>query len=277
MKNSNEDTNVLLRTNEPEDNTFVNNAHTQKVNQFEITKTKLNEICAGLTRETQKYDPNETIKAIESYICVSGKLDRMLYSEISSYMFSLEDEDRGIYTTNLDKLMSTTLNQNHEANEECQKIILKIYDHSQLALRQIENTNNIFANSIDEARENLERQMKGIEKEYITILGIFASVILAFVGGMTFSTSVLQNMANVSIYRLVLTIDFLAFIFINAIYVLMEFIFTINGKNDGNTKQPFEVKRVNKVCLVIGIITVIAWLFDLEQFQSVFSSILTWG
>ena len=214
---------------------------------------------------------------IESYIRTSNKLDRMLYSEISSYIFSLESEDRGIYTTNLDNLMNTTLNLKDGSSEDCRKIILKIYDHSQLALHQIENTNNIFANSIDEAKENLERQMKGIEKEYITILGIFASVVLAFVGGMTFSTSVLQNMAVVSIYRLFLTIDFLAFIFINAIYVLMEFIFTINGKNDGNTKQPFEVKRVNKVCLVIGIITVIAWLFDLEQFQSVFSSILTLG
>ena len=44
-------------------------------------------------------------------------------------------------------------------------MIVKIYDHFQLALHQIENVNNIFANSIEEAKENLQKQIKGVEKE----------------------------------------------------------------------------------------------------------------
>lgn len=62
-----------------------------------------------------------------------------------------------------------------------------------MALHQIENVNNIFANSIGEAKENLQKQIKGVEKEYITILGIFAAIVLAFVGGITFSNSVLAK------------------------------------------------------------------------------------
>lgn len=37
--------------------------------------------------------------------------------------------------------------------DDSKKLIIKIYDHFQLALHQIENVNNIFANSIEEAKD----------------------------------------------------------------------------------------------------------------------------
>ena len=110
-----------------------------------------------------------------------------------------------------------SLNEENNVNQDIKKIILKIYDHSQLVLYQIENANNIFINSIEESKQSLEKSVKSIEKEYITILGIFASIVFAFVGTITFSASVLENISSVSIYRLLLVIDFLAFIFINIV------------------------------------------------------------
>ena len=92
----------------------------------------------------------------------------------------------------------------------------------------------------------MQKEIKSVEKEYISILGIFAAIVLAFVGGITFSTSVLQNISMVSIFRLLLVIDFLAFILINTIYILVKFIFTINEKN----ANFFNVKALNTACLV---------------------------
>ena len=40
------------------------------------------------------------------------------------------------------------------------------------------------------------------QREYISILGIFAAVVLAFTGGIAFSTSVLKNINTVSVYRI---------------------------------------------------------------------------
>ena len=77
---------------------------------------------------------------------------------------------------------------------------IKIYDHFQLVLYQIENINNIFADGIEEAKTNLKQEVKGIEKEYISILGIFASIVLAFVGG------IMQNIGSSSIYRILLVV-----------------------------------------------------------------------
>ena len=257
---------VLLRTT---DNTTMSLEQSKKFNN---TKRKINGICKALSLNTQKYDPQKTVENISAYITSTNKLDRILYSEISNYVYSLEMSERGIFATNLEKLLLYSLNDNNEVSEDCKKMIVKIYEHFQLALHQIENVNNIFANSIEEAKENLQKQIKGVEKEYITILGIFAAIVLAFVGGITFSTSVLQNISATSIFRLLLVVDFLAFVLINTIYILLKFIFAINDKN---TKL-FNIKALNIACLLIAIIIVISWIFNVDQVPDFISNYLPW-
>lgn len=222
---------------------------------------------------TQKYDPQKTVENISAYITSTNKLDRILYSEISNYVYSLEMPERGIFATNLEKLLLYSLDDNNGVSEDCKKMIVKIYDHFQLALHQIENVNNIFADSIEEAKENLQKQIKGVEKEYISILGIFAAIVLAFVGGITFSTSVLQNISAVSVFRLLLVVDFLAFVLINVIYILVKFIFTINEKN----AKLFNIRPLNIVCLIIAIIIVISWILNADQIPNFISKFLPWG
>lgn len=258
---------VLLRTT---DNQTMSLKQSKK---FTNTKRKINGICKALSLNTQKYDPQKTVENIASYISSSNKLDRILYSEISNYVYSLEMSERGILATNLEKLLLYSLDDNNVIKDDCKKIIVKIYDHSQLALHQIENVNNIFANSIEDAKENLQKQIKGVEKEYISILGILSAIVLAFVGGITFSTSVLQNISAVSVFRLLLVVDFLAFVLINVIYILVKFIFTINEKN---TKL-FNIKALNIACLVIAMIIVISWILNVNQIPDFISQFLPWS
>lgn len=222
---------------------------------------------------TQKYDPQKTVESITLYIVSTNRLDRILYSEISNYVYSLEVSQRGVFATNLEKLLLYSLNDNNSVNKDCKKMIVKIYDHFQLALHQIENANNIFADSIEEAKENLQKQVKSVEKEYISILGIFASIVLAFVGGITFATSVLQNISAVSVFRLLLVVDFLSFVLINIIYILIKFIFTINEKN----AKLFNIKALNITCLIIGIVIVVSWILSINQIPDFISEFLPWS
>lgn len=258
---------VLLRTT---DNTTMSLEQSKKFNN---TKRKINGICKALSLETQKYDPQKTVENINLYIASPNKLDRILYSEISNYVFSLGMSERGIFATNLEKLLLYSLDDKNAVSEDSKKLIVKIYDHFQLALHQIENVNNIFANSIEEAKENLQKQIKGVEKEYITILGIFASIVLAFVGGITFSTSVLQNISGISVFRLLLIVDFLAFVLINVIYILVKFIFTINEKD----AKLFNIKMLNIACIVIAIIIIIGWVLNVNQIPDFMSDFLPWS
>jgi len=258
---------VLLRTT---DNTIISLEQSKK---FTYKKKKKKSFKKDFSKKPKNGEPQKTVENIESYISSSNKLDRILYSEISNYVYSLEMSERGIFATNLEKLLLYSLDDKNDVNDDCKKMIVKIYDHFQLALHQIENVNNIFANSIEEAKENLQKQIKGVEKEYISILGIFAAIVLAFVGGITFSTSVLQNISVVSVFRLLLVVDFLAFVLINVIYILVKFIFTINEKD----AKLFNIKALNIACLAIAIIIVISWTLNANQIRDFISQFLPWS
>ena len=112
---------VLLRTT---DNTTMSLEQSKKFNN---TKRKINGICKALSMNTQKYDPQKTVENISAYITSTNKLDRILYSEISNYVYSLEMPERGIFATNLEKLLLYSLDDNNGVSEDCKKMIVKIY------------------------------------------------------------------------------------------------------------------------------------------------------
>ena len=226
--------------------------------ELENSRRRIVGICNSLKTSSQEYKPEKTVISIKKYIDEPVKMERILYSEISNYIFSLEPNERGTFATNAEKLLSFSYSDS-ACDSDCRRIIIKIYDHSQLALYQIENASNIVTAGIEDTKNNLQteliKEIKGMEKEYITILGIFAAIVLAFVGGITFSSSVLQHMACVSIFRLLIVIDFLGLVLINTIYLLMKFIFVINGHDT----ELFKIEKTNRFFSVVGILIIVSW------------------
>ena len=155
--------------------------------------------------------------------------------------------------------------------------IKKLYDHVSLdiarlsysdalnwkisgeeAIEKLQSQMNNLKSDIEKAnisQAEIEKDMKDQQKDYVTILGIFAAIMLAFVGGITFSSSVLQHMACVSIFRLLVVIDFLGFVLINTIYLLMKFIFVINGHDT----ELFKIKCINIFFSVVGMLIIGSW------------------
>ena len=74
------------------------------------TKRKINGICKALSKETKDYDPAKTVENIQNYLENKDKMERILYSEISSYVFAMDMNARGIFATNVEKLMIYALN-----------------------------------------------------------------------------------------------------------------------------------------------------------------------
>ena len=111
-----------------------------------------------------------------------------------------------------------------------------------------------------------------MQKQYITILGIFASIVLAFTGGIAFSTSVLENIGNASIYRVVLIATGLAFVLLNIIYVLTRFVQEIAKKDTDEIKYPVYMKTLNGVCIAVVIVIIVCWWFDLSRAAGVFQN-----
>lgn len=127
--------------------------------------------------------------------------------------------------------------------------------------------------SIEDTTKDMKQDIKNIEKEYITILGIFASIVLAFVGNFIFSSSVLQNIAKTNIYRLLLTVDFLGFFFATIILILVRFILHINNRKDAVIRFRYIVE----VCAAIAGVILLGWLFQVDRIPEWIVTWLPWG
>lgn len=107
----------------------------------------------------------------------------------------------------------------------------------------------------EEIKESIQ-SAKDAQKEYIAILGIFAAVVLAFTGGIAFSTSVLQNIHSASIYRLVLVASVIGLVLVNVLFGLFYYIDRIVKQEKGRI-QPLIISNVVMIALIVA--TVCAW------------------
>lgn len=197
----------LLKTNDRQPSPIHKNS------KVSYSKRKLNNICISLSYDTKEFQPSRALNSIGGYVKSANHLPRILYSEITNYVYSLTVEERGKFATNVEALLYFALDTSNSIDETTQETVIRIYDHCQLALYQADNIQSSFANGIEDTKSSLEDHFKGMEKEYISILGIFASIVLAFVGGLTFSTSVLANIDKASIYRLVIIACIIGIVF----------------------------------------------------------------
>lgn len=119
----------------------------------------------------------------------------------------------------------------------------------------------------DEVRteiESVDNDVKNMEKKSIetnvTILGIFASVILTFSGMFTFSASVLDNISSVSIYRLVFVSLIIGLISFNLLSFLLAFLNRLRNIENNEFGFPWVlVWCINFIILISMVLTVGCW------------------
>lgn len=214
------------------------------------------------------------------------KMNRHYYSKIFAFLSIYSDdlETLEIISNNMRYIKENYLpNVRKDKNNDFIDVSLaidKLYDHINLDCARITYTNSIkmetsnkFEN-IEKTYEQIRSDISNVQKdynkmedsiernkiEYITILGIFASIVLAFVGGITFSTSVLNNIGNASIYRIVLASLIIGFVFYNIIYALFEFLRKINGDKGEKSKLLFYI--FNGLVVLMMIVTVFAYSYN---------------
>ena len=196
---------------------------------------------------------------------------RHYYSDIFSCLTLIDGDDSlgnlEILTDNIRIIKENYIPSNKDENNELidiSKEINKLYDHINLDIgrinynkemnnktiselarvdglmssleEQITNAKDIATKSINEETEKLKNEIREgqmhMQNEYITILGIFAAIVIAFTGGMTFATSVLESVNSASPYRLLTIVLVIGLILINLIGMLLDYIRDINGINN---------------------------------------------
>lgn len=87
------------------------------------------------------------------------------------------------------------------------------------------------AKNLQEARNELEAEAKraaSMQTQYMTILGIFAAIVLAFVGNFSFSSAALQNLLQANPCRIFVMTALVGFLFYNMLCLLLGFLKEIN-------------------------------------------------
>lgn len=239
-------------------------------NTKRFTESLINDLCQA----SENYELKKTVQELEHYVKESDRLEEFFYSDVSHYIFELGVSEKKNLHENVKLLLMYILKDENNVDKNIRQIALKIYDYINLNKVQNENIKNILQESVVSVKEKLHDEMKNIEREYITILGIFASIVLSFVGGITFTTSVLQNIDKVSIYRLALIIDFIGFILVNVMYILISFILEINDINKRRYNK--YIKCINRALAVIACLMILSWLFNIIGFQTYISRSFFW-
>lgn len=120
---------------------------------------------------------------------------------------------------------------------------------------------SIKADEMEDKQKLALDEIKKQQKEYIAILGIFASIVLAFTGALTFSTSVLNNIAQSSIYRTIVVALVIGLVTVNILFGLFFYIQKITGKDA--SLRPLVISNI---VIVAGIVLVVlAWGLGLVE------------
>ena len=98
-----------------------------------------------------------------------------------------------------------------------------------------------------------------MQKEYVSILAIFAAVIGVFFSGVGFSTSVLSNIDKSSIYRILLGVTILGMFLFNLLALLLGFIREIVV----NKTWSLRVYIIGNLAFIIILTFIyVAWIFQ---------------
>lgn len=241
---------------------FLGKKITKYLNSFDKTQEKtqkgqnlyekLEEILKNISREDLKDKDYKQAKDDLKKIYEDGCF-RHKYSRITSYLINISKENPKAIEIVVNNLEQISKEENLK-NTAWQKSLDKLIDHINLEEIRLKNLFEI-KQSIKEFRgfenkfkgfenkfKDFEVETKALKRDYIAILGIFASIILAFVAGLTFSSSVLSNIDKANIYKLSFVMCMIGLFITNILYFLFSFIKDLTYKEN---KKNFFKKHIS--------------------------------
>lgn len=140
------------------------------------------------------------------------------------------------------------------------------YTINEQTSKGLEKKNEALLEELKQAKKEIKsisnstrKKLQETQKEYISILGIFASIVLSFTAILTFTSSVLENVHKASVYRTVLVSLVIGLVLVNVIYALFYYINRIVHGADSSSFVPLLISNVVFVALILGVFA--AWHF----------------
>lgn len=220
--------------------------HNAGTNSSSSKSNPMNDMSISILRLCQKLSQNVTgdnfdcadwLNELERYIA-NGE-NRLLYSDISNYIFNLSDQEFTTFTTNLDSALRCAANRKDsglDQDKNLYKATVKFFDHVNLAHRQYSMFSTKQQYIDDEIEKLLAPKMQNITKDMtsqlVGLVSIFTALSFLIFGGIsslqnTFnSLSATANAQNSILPTLIVTLAW-AFCLMNLLFGFMYFVLRI--------------------------------------------------
>lgn len=215
--------------------------------------------------ETKEEDKDKKLEEIIVSLCEKGDLSsqtdqiikdlkeiyegeyRHKYSKITTIILNSTRDKEQAFMTLAQNIRTLKEIQDNKEVESIKPKLEKLYDHMNLEcirlqdfdekMSRVKDVSIKLEDDLNKNYKKLSEELNKQQTQYITILGIFASIVLTFVGGLAFSTSVLSNIDKANAYRLVFVMAFMALFL--GIFCICFFLFY--------QKYPYQKrKKINK-------------------------------
>lgn len=236
---------------------------------WEDKKKRIDEICSLLNCSSDKFQVNKTRTCIKNYF---DKESHIIYSAISSYVFELDDEQRGNFITNIDSMLAESID-----SEKLREGILKIYDHAQLALLQVDNLKRddndlkkVIGKNLAPVRnkfnKDLEKSYKEIYSQLIGLIGIFTALAFLVFGSLSALDNIFSNANQMSIFKVVIIACIWGLCITNLIYIFIYFVSELTGLKDKNSVGIHVITAWSNLLLVF-ILAGSSWMYYVRKMK----------
>lgn len=216
-------------------------------------ETAVDDFCERLSKDSKDFSPELFFDKLHDYIV---KDERLLYTNITNYIFSLEEEELfGIIQTNLDKVINYMFSEQFELDhiwkpdydyqrnpyERTKRTVLKIWDHMNLAKRQYEffaikdeGFSNIVDTKMADAELRLSKEMNG---QLISLVSIFTALSFLIFGGISSLDNIFVGAKDIPVTKLIIVGTIWCFCILNLVFVFMFFIAKMTKLNIKSTQD----------------------------------------
>lgn len=210
-------------------------------NYIEHMQKEMDDICEMLTQESKPFSAKDFFDKIFDYV---KNNDRLLYTNITNYIFTLNDETFGILQTNIDNVVNYMYGEdkdfvNRDKDRDyrivlrTKRTILKMWDHINLARRQyvlFNAKNDQYEKIVDEklgtASAKITKDMSG---QLISLVSIFTALSFLLFGGISSLDNILDGAKDIPILKLLLIGSIWCLCIMNLIFVFMFFVAKLTG------------------------------------------------
>lgn len=173
-------------------------------------------LCHELSSTSINFDSNHFIEEVRKYI---NNFDRILYLSITGYIFQMDDGNRSTFLTNISNVREYVFGD--EYKEKCLKddmddydkiklIILKMWDHSNLAFLQYSSfkENKEYFNDFVQAKlsDTENKVVQSMNTQVISVVAIFTALAFIVFGGISSLSSIITTLANSNEVELIIAV-----------------------------------------------------------------------